>query len=135
MSQENVETVRRDIGWTYCRMTQHRISRPRSIHVRGGTAAMRRLSGLSGLFRSRLAGWHRSRYLNKPEFDALESRLVWIFGSPRSGSTWLLKMLAEARAPGVATIDESWAGELFNRTFAWHKAGGVTISSSADSHA
>jgi hypothetical protein len=96
---------------------------------------MTRPAGLSGRFRSRLAGWHRSRYLNKPEFDALESRLVWIFGSPRSGSTWLLKMLAEAPAPGVATIDETWAGELFNTTFAWHKAGGWTITASADSHA
>jgi Sulfotransferase family len=36
--------------------------------------------------------------------DELESRLVWIFGSPRTGSTWLLELLAhplrlEARDP------------------------------------
>ena len=28
------------------------------------------------------------------EIEGLESRLVWIFGSPRSGSTWLLELLA-----------------------------------------
>ncbi len=36
--------------------------------------------------------------------DELESRMVWIFGSPRTGSTWLLELLAhplllEARDP------------------------------------
>ncbi|MGA9635556.1 MAG: sulfotransferase [Solirubrobacterales bacterium] len=85
--------------------------------------------------RSRIAGWHRARYLNRPGFAATESRIVWIFGSPRSGSTWLLEMLAEACAPGVATIDETWAGELFNRTFAWPKDGTLKIVSSRDSHA
>jgi hypothetical protein len=30
---------------------------------------------------------------------ALESRLVWIFGSPRSGSTWLLNLLSHPLAP------------------------------------
>jgi hypothetical protein len=31
----------------------------------------------------------------EPDFDdrAFESRLVWIFGSPRTGSTWLLRLL------------------------------------------
>ena len=31
----------------------------------------------------------------EPQFDdrAFESRLVWIFGSPRTGSTWLLRLL------------------------------------------
>ncbi len=82
-----------------------------------------------------MAGWHRERYLNQPRFDRLESRIVWIFGSPRTGSTWLLQMLAEAGAPGVATIDETWAGELFNRTFAWPSEGTLKIMSSADSHA
>jgi hypothetical protein len=95
----------------------------------------RGLSSLREWFRAYVAGWHRSRYLNKPEFDALESRLVWIFGSPRTGSTWLLEMLAEAGAPGVATIDETWAGELFNRAFAWPKDGTLKIVSSADSKA
>jgi hypothetical protein len=37
---------------------------------------------------------------------ALESRLVWIFGSPRSGSTWLLHLLAHPLVPA----DESALG-------------------------
>ena len=96
---------------------------------------MRDLTSVRGWFQSWVAGWHRSRYLNKPEFEALESRVVWIFGSPRTGSTWLLQMLAEAGAPGVATVDETWAGELFNRTFAWPKDGTLKIVSSAAFHA
>jgi Sulfotransferase family len=35
---------------------------------------------------------------------AFESSLVWIFGSPRSGTTWLLNMLAEH--DGVVPVDE-----------------------------
>jgi Sulfotransferase family len=96
---------------------------------------MRRVSSVPAWFRAYVAGWHRSRYLNKPEFEALESRVVWIFGTPRSGSTWLLEMLAEAGAPGVATIDETWAGELFNRAFAWPNHGTLEIVSSAEIHA
>jgi hypothetical protein len=38
----------------------------------------------------------------------LEARLVWIFGSPRSGSSWLMKMLGGASE--VTTIDESYLG-------------------------
>jgi hypothetical protein len=37
-----------------------------------------------------------------------EDRLVWIFGSSRSGSTWLLRMLAELR--GVVPIDDPHLG-------------------------
>jgi hypothetical protein len=37
-----------------------------------------------------------------------ESRLVWIFGSPRSGSTWLLGLLAEHEA--VVAINEPLIG-------------------------
>ena len=37
-----------------------------------------------------------------------ERRLLWIFGSPRSGSTWLLKMLAEC--PRVCGVDEPLIG-------------------------
>jgi hypothetical protein len=37
-----------------------------------------------------------------------EERLVWIFGSSRSGSTWLLKMLAEL--DGVTTVDDPHLG-------------------------
>jgi len=37
-----------------------------------------------------------------------ESRLAWIFGSSRSGSTWLLRMLADLR--GVVPIDDPHLG-------------------------
>lgn len=37
-----------------------------------------------------------------------EDRLAWIFGSSRSGSTWLLRMLAELR--GVVPIDDPHLG-------------------------
>src|SRR5438105_5067821 len=37
-----------------------------------------------------------------------ESRLVWIFGSPRSGSTWLFRMLRSH--PAVVPIDEPLIG-------------------------
>jgi hypothetical protein len=40
--------------------------------------------------------------------EANEDRLVWIFGSSRSGSTWLLKMLAEF--PGVVPVDDPHLG-------------------------
>jgi hypothetical protein len=36
----------------------------------------------------------------------LASRMIWMFGSPRTGSTWLMQLLAEI--PGVAVIDESY---------------------------
>lgn len=38
----------------------------------------------------------------------LEDRIAWIFGSPRSGSTWLLRLLAEHRA--VVPYDEPMIG-------------------------
>lgn len=98
-------------------------------------SSTRALAEIRARFRTWAGGWHRSRYLNKPDFEALESRVVWIFGSPRTGSTWLMRMLAEARAPGVATINETWAGELFNRAFAWPQDGTLKITSSADAHA
>ena len=37
-----------------------------------------------------------------------ERRLVWMFGSPRSGSTWLLNMLGTRT--GITTIDEPGIG-------------------------
>jgi Sulfotransferase family len=49
--------------------------------------------------------------------DELESRLVWIFGSPRSGSTWLLEllvhplMLSDESPLGVERRDAPDAGE------------------------
>lgn len=39
-----------------------------------------------------------------------ESRLVWIFGSPRSGSTWLLLTLGDL--PGVVPLNEPLIGEF-----------------------
>jgi Sulfotransferase family len=36
----------------------------------------------------------------------ISDRIVWMFGSPRSGSTWLMQLFAEM--PGVAVIDESY---------------------------
>lgn len=41
--------------------------------------------------------------------DDLESRLVWIFGSPRSGTTWLKNLLAEHEV--VVPINEPLIGE------------------------
>lgn len=42
------------------------------------------------------------------EADALESRLVWMVGSPRTGSTWLLNLLK--LHPLVYTLDEPLIG-------------------------
>jgi hypothetical protein len=38
--------------------------------------------------------------------DGLEKRLVWIFGSPRTGSSWLMKLMSES--PEILTIDETY---------------------------
>jgi hypothetical protein len=47
--------------------------------------------------------------------DELESRLVWIYGSPRSGSTWLLEQLCDParldeEAPAGFTVPSDAAG-------------------------
>lgn len=44
-----------------------------------------------------------------------EDRLVWIFGSGRSGSTWLAAMLGEL--PGFAQWKEPLVGELFGHLY------------------
>jgi Sulfotransferase family len=36
----------------------------------------------------------------------ISNRLVWMLGSPRTGSTWLMQLFAEI--PGVSVIDESY---------------------------
>ena len=36
----------------------------------------------------------------------ISDRLVWMLGSPRTGSTWLMQLLSEI--PGIAVIDESY---------------------------
>ncbi|MFP3901597.1 MAG: sulfotransferase family protein [Acidimicrobiia bacterium] len=43
-----------------------------------------------------------------PRLEDVEDRLAWIFGSSRSGSTWLLRMLGDL--PGVAPIDDPHLG-------------------------
>lgn len=53
---------------------------------------------------ARIQGWLRPPRANA-QFD---SKLVWIFGSPRSGSTWLLFLLAEHEA--VVPINEPLIG-------------------------
>lgn len=42
------------------------------------------------------------------ELRELEERLVWIFGSPRSGSSWMMRLLS-AR-PEIAVVNESYLG-------------------------
>lgn len=65
----------------------------------------------------RAIGFARSRRRVAPAepagdsaLDSLESRLVWIFGSPRSGSSWLMRMLAGAMDPPAIAIDEPRLG-------------------------
>lgn len=48
------------------------------------------------------------RWRNRREPAWREDRLLWIFGSSRSGSTWLLRMLAEL--DGVVSIDDPHLG-------------------------
>ena len=41
--------------------------------------------------------------------EELESKLVWIYGSPRSGSTWLLEMLCDPLEPNQSRpLGFSW---------------------------
>jgi hypothetical protein len=56
--------------------------------------------------------WHDAAMLGRlarRRRDDVESRLLWIFGSPRSGSTWLLGLLNEHER--VVPIDEPLIGE------------------------
>lgn len=50
----------------------------------------------------------RLRRRAAPDHGDLEQRIVWLLGSPRSGTTWLLNLLA--RRPEVAKIDEPGIG-------------------------
>lgn len=52
--------------------------------------------------------------------DKLEPRIVWILGSPRTGSTWLVNLLSEQA--GVLTIDEPLIGAHLG-LFAHSRAG------------
>lgn len=42
------------------------------------------------------------------ELQELEAKLVWIFGSPRSGSSWVLRLLSTQ--PEIAPVNESYLG-------------------------
>jgi hypothetical protein len=50
-------------------------------------------SGATGLAVPRTDSWDRAAAEPTLDAAALESRLVWILGSPRTGSTWLLRLL------------------------------------------
>jgi hypothetical protein len=50
--------------------------------------------------------------------EAFESKLVWIFGSPRSGSTWLLRMLAHPFLPDSQRFRRNSHGTL---GFSWEQ--------------
>lgn len=57
---------------------------------------------------ARARGWRRRARLWRAHRREFESRLTWIFGSPRSGSTWLLNLLDEHE--GILTINEPLIG-------------------------
>ena len=61
-----------------------------------------------------------------------EDRLVWIFGSSRSGSTWLLRMLSELDE--AVTIDDPHLGHHLGVwrpiPLAWATAAGIPSSRS-----
>jgi Sulfotransferase family len=57
---------------------------------------------------ARARSLRRALRLSRAHSGDFESRLTWIFGSPRSGSTWLLTLLAEHRA--VVPINEPLIG-------------------------
>jgi hypothetical protein len=57
---------------------------------------------------SALERWRRAFGLRRAHQPEFESRLVWIFGSPRSGSTWLLNLLALHES--VVAINEPLIG-------------------------
>lgn len=72
----------------------------RSSIVPSGRAAFTRLRATAGRLRRKASGV-------RADAD-FESRLVWILGSPRSGSTWLLQLLGEHEA--VVPINEPLIG-------------------------
>src|SRR4051812_42979318 len=57
----------------------------------------------------RMRSWlHASRPASAQPTDAFDERIVWIVGSPRTGSTWLLNLLG--LHPRVRVIDEPLVG-------------------------
>ena len=75
--------------------------------------------------RRRIKRWRKSAQKAEEEARALRSvigadpfdasRLLWIFGTGRSGTTWLSSMLGAL--PGAATWDEPLVGYLFGATY------------------
>jgi hypothetical protein len=53
------------------------------------------------------------------DLDEFESTVIWIFGSGRSGSTWLMRMLR--RHPRVVTVNETAIGEHLVNLHAQHQ--------------
>ena len=70
------------------------------------TSLLRSLKQTQAATRARR--WRRMLALSGSRAHDFESRLLWIFGSPRSGSTWLLNLLAEHDA--VTPINEPLIG-------------------------
>jgi Sulfotransferase family len=64
--------------------------------------------GAAGLPADAVSGETASPEPARVASSLLEARLVWIFGSPRSGSSWLMSMLSGRSE--VATINESYLG-------------------------
>src|SRR6266511_3401728 len=62
------------------------------------------------------------RLANELDFSLAlhEDRLVWIFGSSRSGSTWLLRMLSELEA--AVPVDDPHLGHWRPIPLAWAAA-------------
>jgi hypothetical protein len=42
------------------------------------------------------------------DLRGLEEKLIWIFGSPRSGSSWMMRLIGGR--PGIAVVNESYLG-------------------------
>jgi hypothetical protein len=67
----------------------------------------------SGRLRRAAGRWRRARRLRAAERgdvdEAFESRLVWLLGSPRSGSTWLMRQLAGH--PAAVPVNEPLIGQ------------------------
>src|SRR5919109_813113 len=60
-----------------------------------------------GPARTQLGAW-RQRVRRIRARRGFESRLIWLFGSPRGGSSWLLQLLASH--PAVVQINEPLIG-------------------------
>jgi hypothetical protein len=78
-----------------------------------------RMTGAGQQIRLELAGW-RARLAGEgvagnPGAAVKPENMVWIFGSGRSGSTWLRTMMGEM--PGHRVWDEPYVGSLFGEFY------------------